>query len=130
VKALHSAVEIEDLLMGELLDSLATGGATFGEVEQRLDLSQRESHLLGSLDEPNHRDTVGFIRAISGVAPGGFGQQPAPFVVPEGLDVDPGFRRDLTRSHGRSLNPVPKYRVKASAVPTKEVLDPIPWYRV
>jgi hypothetical protein len=113
VEALHSAVEIEDLLMGELLHRLTTGGASLREVEQHLDLAERESDLLGAFDEPKNGDAIGAICAVTRVPARRLRQQPSPLVVAEGLDVDPGFLCNLSCSHTPSLNPVPRYRVKA-----------------
>jgi hypothetical protein len=112
VQALHSAFEVKDFLLGEFLHRLAVGGATLREVEQHFDLSEGETDLLGSFDEPKNGDAVGSIGAVPGVLARRFREQPSALVVAERLDVDAGFSCDPSCSHIPSLNPVPRYRVK------------------
>jgi hypothetical protein len=71
--ALHSALEIHDLVVSEVLYRLASCGATGSEVDEHLDFAQRETDLLGSFYEPHHGDTGDFIGSVSGSAPRRFG---------------------------------------------------------
>jgi len=115
VQALHSAFEVKDFLLGEFLHCPAVGAATLREVEEHFDLSEGETDLLGSFDEPKKGDTVGSIGAVAGVLARRLREQPSALVVAERLDVDAGFSCDPSCSHIPSLNPVPRYRVKPHA---------------
>ena len=112
MEALHSAIKVKDFLMSEFLHRLAVGGTTLSEVKEHLDLAERESDLLGSFDEPKKGDAVGAVGAVSRVPSRRLRQEPSPLVIAECLDVDAGFLCDLSCFHLRSLDPVPKYRVK------------------
>ena len=71
-------------------------------VEQVGHLLQGEPEPLRGFDHPQHRDRLRRIQPVPAQAAIGFGQQPAPLVVPQGLQIDPGRGRDLRRSAVRA----------------------------
>src|SRR2546425_1114239 len=110
-RALH-ALEVTDSLLDDLdllsgfpLDGVAGGAVSDAQPEQLLDLLQRETELLGVLDEAEagHR-VVGVLAVSSRSAPGGR-KQAAPLVIADRLDVHVGRVRDLTdgQRHSRAL---------------------------
>src|SRR2546425_2836875 len=101
-RALH-ALEIADpvfddldLLSGFPLDGIAGGPVPDAQPEQLLDLLQRETELLGVLDEAQARHRViGVLPISSRRAPRGREKAP-PLVIADRLDVHVGRVRDLT----------------------------------
>src|SRR5713101_152498 len=101
-RALH-ALEVTDPLLDDLdllsgfpLDGIACGAVTDAQPEQLLNLLQRETELLGVLDEAEARHRVVGVLAIpSRSAPRGRKEAP-PLVIADRLDVHVGRRRDLT----------------------------------
>src|SRR3989441_4569550 len=107
-RALH-ALEVTDPLLDDLdllsgfpLDGIACGAVTDAQPEQLLNLLQRETELLGVLDEAEARHRVVGVLAIpSRSAPRGRKEAP-PLVIADRLDVHVGRRRDLTDSQRHS----------------------------
>src|SRR5437667_105124 len=100
-RALH-ALEIADpllddvdLLSGFPLDGIAGGAVPDAQPEQLLDLLQRETELLGVLDEAETRyRVVGVLAIPCRSAPRGR-KQATPLVITDRLDVHVGCVRDL-----------------------------------
>src|SRR6266852_1985776 len=101
-RALH-ALKVADLLLDDVdllsgfpLDGIACGAVPDAQPEQLLNLLQRETELLGVLDEAKARHRVVGVLAIpSRSAPRGRKEAP-PLVIADRLDVHVGRVRDLT----------------------------------
>jgi hypothetical protein len=121
---------VSDLLL-DVLDLRLGGSPDFGacalligsQAEEILDLAQREAEILSSLDESDQLDGVLWILAVAGRAALGFLEEASPLVIPECLDVHARLGGNLTGLQGLafhlrlleiSMNPIPKYRVKAA----------------
>src|SRR5438128_7140626 len=107
-RALH-ALEIADpllddvdLLSGFPLDGTAGGPVADAQPEQLLDLLQRETELLGVLDEAQARHRVIGVLAISSGSAPRRRKEAAPFVIADRLDVHVGRVRDLTNGQRHS----------------------------
>src|SRR3989475_3521703 len=107
-RALH-ALEIADpllddvdLLSGFPLDGIACRAMPDAQPEQLLDLLQRETELLGVLDEAEagHR-VIGVLAITSRSAPRGR-KEATPLVIADRLDVHVGRVRDLTNGQRHS----------------------------
>src|SRR2546427_3917208 len=126
-RALH-ALEIADPLLDDLdllsgfpLDGIAGGPVTDAQPEQLLDLLQRETQLLGVLDEAEARHRViGELAISSRSAPRGR-KEATPLVIANRLDVHVGGGRDLTNGQRHSgalleaedkIDLIPRYMVK------------------
>jgi hypothetical protein len=70
-------------------------GAGAAPVQQIGDLVEGEAEPLRGLDHAQHGDGLPRVHAVSAGAPPGFGEQAAPLVVAQGLDVHARGRRDL-----------------------------------
>src|SRR5438445_455938 len=107
-RALH-ALEIPDpllddvdLLSGFPLDGIAGSTVADAQPEQLLDLLQRETELLGVLDEAQARHRVIGVLAISSGSAPRRRKEAAPFVIADRLDVHVGRVRDLTNGQRHS----------------------------
>src|SRR5260221_4858131 len=83
-----------------------------GGLEERLDLSEREPQLLGTLDEADDAHRVVPVGAISGRSPVRLRKQASSFVVAERLAIDARLVGNFAGPHERRLNPVLDYKVK------------------
>src|SRR2546428_317813 len=101
-RALH-ALEVTDPLLDDLdllsgfpLDGIAGGAVPDAQPEQLLDLLQRETELLGVLDEAESRYRVVGVLAIPSWSPTRVRKKTPPLVVADRLDVYVGRVCDLT----------------------------------
>src|SRR2546425_8823149 len=91
-----------DLVSGFPLDGIAGRAVPDAQPEQFLDLLQRETELLGVLDEAQARHRViGVLAISSGWAPRGR-KEATPLVIADRLDVHVGRVRDLTNGQRHS----------------------------
>ncbi len=96
-------VDLGDPPFGDLPDSPAVPSRTSLKLKKLLDLFERESELLGALDEPHSGDGIGWKLAIAGRAPRRLWEQSPALVVPDGLNVDAGLLSRLTDPHVTSM---------------------------
>src|SRR3989454_11850536 len=108
-RALH-ALEVTDPLLDDLdllsgfpLDDVAGRAVSDPQGEQLLDLLQRETELLGVLDEPEARHRVVGVLAIPCWSAARSRKQATPLVITDRLDVHVGRVRDLTDGQRHSL---------------------------
>src|SRR6266516_2682695 len=110
-RALH-ALEITDPLLDDLdlqsgfpLDGIAGGAVPDAQPEQLLDLLQRETELLGVLDEAESRYRVVGVLAVPSWSATRVRKKTPPLVVAYRLDVRVGRVRDLAdgQRHSRAL---------------------------
>src|SRR3989475_4636340 len=92
-----------DLLSGFPLDGIACGTVPDAQPEQLLDLTQRETELLGVLDEAEARHRVVGVLAIPCRSAARSRKQATPLVITDRLDVHVGRVRDLTDGQRHSL---------------------------
>src|SRR5579864_3208396 len=95
-------VELADLGSRHLVGPVAVVGPSPRQIQERLDLCQREAQLLCALDETHGVDGVWRVRAIPGFKSPGARQQSSALVITQGFDVDAGPGRDLSTSHSVS----------------------------
>src|SRR3984957_20216290 len=81
------------------------------QLQQRLNLFQREPQLLTLLDKTNVVQIALRIHPMPRRRPHRLPQNPPPLIKPHRLYVHPSLRRQLSDSHMRILNPIPQYRV-------------------
>jgi len=108
LRALHALERTDpllddlDLVSGFPLDGIAGRAVPDAQPEQFLDLLQRETELLGVLDEAQARHRViGVLAISSGWAPRGR-KEATPLVIADRLDVHVGRVRDLTNGQRHS----------------------------
>ena len=85
-----AGVEIVEVVVEEVENVVAGGGALFAEFEDRADLLESEA---GGLCVANEANPVGCVGVVAPVAVGGAlgrGEDPDLLVVADGLGVDPG----------------------------------------
>src|SRR5258708_5893241 len=112
LQARHLAIQLRDLPGGQLMRGVAALGTALGELEECLDLIEREPQLLGAFDEADDAHRVRPVGTVSGLCPVRLRKQASSFVVAKGLAVDTRPVGNLAGPHQRRVNLVPAYQVK------------------
>jgi hypothetical protein len=113
----HFGLHVFQLGLGFSLHITAPGLRADLKIKQFLDLMEREAQGLGILDEPEPPFLVFAIDPVSRRSARRRTEQPAPFVVPHGLDIDPDRFREL-----------PDGAPNCHLLTSDETLHPVPWY--